>query len=107
MDANQVGHGFVRHPDGTFTSFDLPGACQTAHCITKGTGITAFGGITGSYTGTDNRSHGYVLHPNGTVTTFDLTGALGTSPTGINWFGTVTGYYTDSNYGIHGFIRVP
>jgi hypothetical protein len=109
MDANHVGHGFVRHSDGTFTSCDPPGTCQMAYyCLTEGTGINVFGGITGEYTtGVDQQRHGFVRHPDGTITTFDLTGAPGTAPTGINWFGIITGDYYDSNYVRHGFIRVP
>jgi hypothetical protein len=112
-DANYMNHGFLRAPDGSFTTFDVPGAGTGS---TQGTlysgfaGINAEGEITGAYVDAKNVSHGFVRAPDGAITTFDAPGAgtgvnQGTSPLGINSKGAITGYYIDANNVGHGFLR--
>jgi hypothetical protein len=67
-DANFLTHGFVRAPDGAFTTFDAPGAVNGTF---PSGGITPNGTITGSHTDSSFISHGFVRAPDGAITTFD------------------------------------
>lgn len=111
-DANSVNHGFVRSPDGKFTTFDAPGAGTGS---SEGTGcpsdcpvsINDWGAITGSYIDATDTSHGYLRSPGGKIVTVDPTGTLFTFTDGINDLGSITGYYVDANLVYHGFLAIP
>jgi cell envelope opacity-associated protein A len=65
LDANNVYHGFLRTPDGKFTTFEAPGADRTPGSL-NGTfpyGINDQGVITGYYLDANNVSHGFVRLP--------------------------------------------
>jgi hypothetical protein len=64
LDANNVYHGFLRSPDGKFTSFDAPGADTTGDL--NGTFpfvINDLGVIVGIYTDTNFLPHGFIRQP--------------------------------------------
>lgn len=115
-DANGVSHGFLRNPNGTFTTFDSPGAGIVSF-DSNGTfpeGINLLGVVAGYYNDSNLVSHCFIRTPDGKITTFDVPGAdinpadqLGSIVTGINAFGTVSGYYFDSSGLSHGFLRAP
>ncbi len=104
-DAEGVFHGFVRAPDGTFTTFD-----PTGSVFTNNSGITPNGTVTSYYLVASGVSRGYVRSPNGDITVFDAPGAgtgfgQGTFPENINSRGDVTGQYVDASGVNHGFLR--
>ena len=107
-----MNHGFLRSPDGKFTTFDAPGAGTDSY---EGTGcssdcpvsINDWGAITGTYIDTNYVYHGYLRSPKGKIVTVDPRGSIFTSPAGINDSGTITGYYVDANDVYHGFLRIP
>lgn len=70
-DANSVFHGFVRSPEGKFTTFDSPGADTTSGDFngTFANGINDAGVITGFYADPSGGSHGFVRSPEGAFTT--------------------------------------
>lgn len=111
-DANSVNHGFVRSPDGKFTSFDAPDAGTDSY---EGTGcfsdcnvsINDWGAITGVYIDANFVYHGYLRSPKGNIVTVDPVGSTFTFPVGINDLGWTTGYYIDANGVYHGFLRIP
>jgi hypothetical protein len=111
-DVKSVNHGFLRSPDGKFTTFDAPGAGTGSY---QGTGcpsdcpvsINDRGAITGSYWDANYVSHGYLRSPDGKIVTVDPVGSTYTFPDGINDFGSITGYYTDANGVYHGFLTSP
>ena len=111
-DANSVNHGFVRSPDGKFTTFDAPGAGTGSY---EGTGcfsdcpvsLNDWGAITGVYIDTNFVYHGYLRSPEGKIVTVDPIGSTFTFPDGINDLGVTTGYYVDTNNVYHGFLRLP
>ena len=125
-DANAARHGFLRVPDGTFTTFDDPaaGTCS-ASCgsIGPGQGTRAYainpsGEIAGFYSDNSAHCHGYVRAANGTFTQIDAPDAgtgpfpQGTfpsefTPMGINPAGAITGFYVDGSSVQHGFVRAP
>jgi hypothetical protein len=107
-DDNFVNHGFVRAANGSFTTFDVRGACACANLGTFPQSINLGGTITGSYVDANGLSHGFVRSANGAITTFDVPDAPGaTFPTSINLQGAITGYYQDANTAFHGFLRAP
>jgi uncharacterized membrane protein len=106
LDASNVYHGFLRARNGTFTTFDVPGAVNG----TNGQAINPNGAIMGYHFEASGGAHGFLRDRDGTFTTFDAPGAVfGTVPLGFNPEGTITGYYTDALgfFGPidHGFLR--
>jgi hypothetical protein len=80
-------HGFLRTPDGTFTTFDPPGSI-----FTEVTAINQAGVIIGDYNN-GVTGHAFFRSPDGTVTTFDAPpgSTQGTLPFAINQGGVITG----------------
>ena len=111
-DANSVNHGFLRNPNGKFTTFDAPGAGTDSY---EGTGcfsdcpvsLNDAGAITGIYIDANFVYHGYLRSPEGKIVTVDPAGSIFTFPGGINDLGSITGYYVDGNGVYHGFITIP
>jgi len=108
IDANSMGHGFLRARNGTFTTFDVPGLTSTSPFAISRTGAS-----TGSYAynnDVNSVAHGFLRSSNGTIITFDAPGAgtgilEGTYPSSINSEGEITGTYYDINFVGHGFFR--
>jgi predicted membrane protein len=100
-DASGLSHGFVRAPDGTFTTFDAPGAVNgTLLCC-----ITSEGTIAGTSFDANFFVHGFLRAPNDTFTMFDPPGSTLTVPTSTNPAGAITGWYVDASGAMHGFLR--
>ena len=113
QDSSYVFHAFVRFPDGSFTTFDAPGADTVSSpacapfCGTIGLAISPAGDITGYFVDANNLTHGFLRDHDGIFSTFDGPGAgpFGTVPEGINPAGEITGFFYDSNNVAHGFLR--
>jgi hypothetical protein len=113
-DTNIVPHGFLRAPDGHFTSFDAPGA-GLGYGLNQGTAaysINERGVIAGQFEDSSYVFHGFVRYPDGSFATFDAPGAgtgagQGTLGEGINPAGEISGFYIDANNVAHGFLRTP
>lgn len=109
VDANNVYHGFLRSPEGSFTTFEAPGADTTAGSFngTSPNSINDLGAITGSYSDSNGFGHGFLRSREGEFTTFEVPGAggYGSFPVSLNLEGAVVGYYTDPNYNFHAFLR--
>ena len=112
IDANSVQHGFLRSPDGKFTTFDAPGAGTGSY---QGTGcpsdcptsLNNLGAVIGTYIDANGALHGYLRSPQGKVVTVDPLGSVFTWSSGINDLGAIAGYYADANGVYHGFLRIP
>jgi hypothetical protein len=109
QDTNSVLHGFLRSPEGKFTTFEAPGADTSPYNGTSPAAINDLGVITGSYTDANSVYHGFLRSPDGKFTTFDVpgVGGYGTNPIALDLEGAVVGWYTDSNYLFHSFVRYP
>jgi hypothetical protein len=109
QDTNNAFHGFLRSPEGKFTTFEAPGANTGSYNGTSPTSINDLGAITGNYTDANSFTHGFLRSPNGHFTTFDVpgVGGYGSFPISLNLEGAIVGYYTDSNYLFHSFVRHP
>jgi hypothetical protein len=107
IDSNNVGNGFLRSADGSFTTIDGPDAIATLPV-----GLTPAGAIAGWFGDANNVGHGFLHSPDGTMTTFDDPNAgtgsnQGTFVLGVNRLGVITGLYTDAGNTNHGYVRVP
>jgi uncharacterized membrane protein len=110
-------HGFLRHLNGTVTTFSVPGATES-ELGTLPVSINRAGAVTGVFVTGDPRmdnveKHGFLRQPNGTITGFDVPGSkgsdIGTSPVSINDAGEIAGVYEnrDVDFRRHGFLRAP
>ena len=107
LDANNVNHGYLRAPDGTISTFDVPGAGTGTYQGTTVNGINELAEIPGTYFDANNVPHGYLRYADGKFITFDVPGATGTFGNNINAFGAINGTYSDANGASHGFVRGP
>ena len=98
IDAGGV-HGYIRAPDGTYTTFN-----RLNH-ITEALGINREGQVAG-YWRADFIDHGYLRLKGGKLRLFEPSGAMRVEPWGINDSGVIGGFYEDdTNYKDHGFVR--
>jgi hypothetical protein len=118
VDSKNVGHGFIRAKNGTFTTIDDPNAGsgpplpKASFTGDSDLGTDYFGGpfgglYEGFYADAKGVTHGF-LYKNGTFTTIDDPNAgtkpgQGTMTDDNNLAGVVLGYYADANGVIHGF----
>ena len=102
-DTSAATHGYVRAPDGMFTTFDAPGAVNGTFSIC----ITPTGAIVGASFDAKFVGHGFLRAPNGIFTAFDPPGSIQTIPTSINPAGVITGLFSDTSGATHGFVRAP
>jgi hypothetical protein len=107
LDASNVYHGYVRVPNGTISTFDVPGAGTGSGQGTSPAAINPEGSITGSYQDANNASHGFVRYPFAVIISFDIPGAANTFPGAISSSGIITGAYVDASGAYHGFFRYP
>jgi hypothetical protein len=108
IDDNNVQHGFVRSPLGTFTSFDAPEAGKgpsEGTMVTLESGLDSQGVLIGWSIVSSTRAHGFKRERNGAITLFDPVGSVITLPGAINSDGLIVGGAADGNFIVHGFVR--
>ena len=114
-DANGFTHGFLRNPDGKFTSFDPPGAGGYG---TFPIALNIEGTVVGNYTDSNYSFHAFRRAPDGTFTiwigpgaceTNGSQGCFGSGASNVNAFGIIVGGYEDNNGNFvhHDFVRSP
>jgi hypothetical protein len=112
--ANGVPHGFLRSPDGAYTTFDVPGAVNGAWPIF----LNLQGDIVGYTLDANLLFHAFLRRHDGTFVTFvgpgscasgTPAGCFGSAATYIDLFGGIVGGFEDSsgNFVAHGLIRSP
>ena len=109
VDVNGVLHGFVRSSQGTFTTYDVPGAGAGAGQGTLPESNNTPGAITGQYIDGNFANHGFLRDQQGAFSIFDVPGTgtgagQGTIPLGNNNAGAITGESIDGGNVIHGFL---
>jgi len=109
VDVNGVLHGFVRSTDGTFTTYDAPGAGTGAGQGTLPESNNTPGAITGQFIDGNFVNHAFVRSNQGIFSTFDVPGmgtgaGQGTVPVDNNDPGAIVGEAIDGGTVIHGFL---
>src|SRR5437667_177266 len=109
VDVNGVLHGFVRSTDGTFTTYDAPGAGTGAGQGTLPESNNTPGAITGQFIDGNFVNHAFVRSNQGIFSTFDVPGmgtgaGQGTIPVDNNDPGAIVGEAIDGGTVIHGFL---
>jgi uncharacterized membrane protein len=94
-------HGFLRATDGTFTSFDAPGALATVPTAISSNGMVV--GIYSDPSSTSNLPFGFLRYANGQFLTLSAPGTIYTLPFAVNDLGQITGDSAD-DITLHGFI---
>ena len=111
LDANGVFHGFVRSPEGKFTTFEVPDADTTTGDFngTFTNGINDAGAVTGFYADASGGSHGFLRSPEGAFTTFDVPGSTSgtTTPNALNLEGAIVGFSANQDGVFRPFLRRP
>lgn len=127
VDERNVGHGFLRAPDGHVTIIDAPGAGRKAEPgCNFGGGVTGYPAAQGTYAVSINLvgaiagwygddhcvAHGFLRARDGTFTTIDAPNAgkgpgQGTFLVNINLWGETSGNIIDANGVNHTFLRAP
>ena len=62
-DGFSINHGFLRAPNGTVKTFDVPGSGTGSNQGTVPLGINVAGVVIGYYSDSKNLHHGFILHP--------------------------------------------
>jgi len=109
VDANGVLHGFVRSNQGTFSTFNAPGAGTGAGQGTLPESNNTTGVIAGNYIDGNFLNHGFLLNTQGNFSVFDVPGAgtgagQGTIPLANSNSGVITGEDIDGSNVTHGFL---
>ena len=95
-------HGFLRAPNGEFTTFDVPNADQGTYPES----ISPAGAITGQYCNA-TACGSFLRDPHGTITVIDVPGAIYTKANCIDPEGAITGFWQDGSFVDHAFLRSP
>jgi hypothetical protein len=93
--------GYLRDPNGSITSFDVPGDS----CGISATAINNEGTTTGLWGDENCVVHGFVRSSDGSITSFDVLDSAFAVPSDINPAGAIAGFYFDNNFDEHGFLR--
>ncbi len=121
-DESGVLHGFIRHNDGAFTTFDAPSASAAEGKGSFPMSLSEDGQVTGHYSaGTNGMDRGFIRHKDGTIENLDPPGSITDNlvhadtegyvlraviaPLSINSRGEIAGYFDGTNGWVHGFVR--
>jgi hypothetical protein len=102
-------HGFVRSAQGTFSTYDSPGAGTGAGQGTLPESNNTVDAVTGQYIDGNFVNHGFLRNQQNNFSVFDVPAAgtgpgQGTIPLGNANTGAITGEFIDGGNVIHGFL---
>ena len=105
VDADRMPHGFIRHPDGSFTTIDLPEIPNLEFLFVNT--ITDVGVIGFRAKAVNDILRSYILLPDGTLYEVRLPGSITTVVRNVNQDGSIIGYYDLPDGRRHGFLGRP
>ena len=105
MDADGMFHGFIRHPDGSFTTIDLPEMPNLEFLFVNT--ITDLGLIGFRAKAVNDILRSYILLPDGTLYEVRFPGSVSTVVRNVNQDGSIIGYYDLPDGRRHGFVGRP
>ncbi len=105
VDADGMFHGFIRHPDGSFTTIDLPTMPNLEFLFVNT--ITDAGMIGFRAKAANDILRSYILLPNGTLYEVRLPGSAITVVRNVNQDGSIIGFYDLADGRRLGFVGRP
>ena len=106
VDTDGVYHGYIRHPNGSFTTFDYPGALPDLEYLFVNA-INDGGVIVFRAKEFDGLERTYIRHPNGGLKELKFPGSVTTVGRDIDREGRVVGYFDALDGRRYGFIAKP
>jgi hypothetical protein len=107
---DEVFHGFLREPNGSYVQIDVAEAGTAAFQGTWPASINDKGDVAGFYFDASG-THGFVRSQNGTITRFSnpnaANGTYVALEQGLNDDGAIVGWYFDANFVAYGYVREP
>ena len=98
-------HGFIRHPDGSFTIIDIPETPNLEFLFVNT--ITDFGVVAFRAKAENDILRSYILLPDGILYEVRLPGSVNTVVRNVNQDGSLVGYYDLTNKRRYGFVGRP
>ncbi len=105
VDADGMFHGFIRNPDGSFTTIDLPTMPDLEFLFVNT--ITDVGVIGFRAKAANDILRSYILLPSGTLYEVRLPGSVSTVVRNVNQDGSIIGYYDSADGRRLGFVGRP
>jgi hypothetical protein len=105
IDADGMFHGFIRNPDGSFTTIDLPEMPNLQFLFVNT--ITDFGAVGFRAKAANDILRSYILMPDGTLYEVRIPGSVITVVRNVNQDGSIIGYYDLADGRRHGFLGRP
>ena len=105
VDADGMPHGFIRHPDGSFTTIDLPKMPNLEFLFVNT--ITDLGVIGFRAKAVNDILRSYILLPDGMLYEVRLPGSITTVVRNVNQDGSIIGYYDLPDGRRLGFVGRP
>ena len=105
VDADGMPHGFIRHPDASFTTIDLPTMPNLEFLFVNT--ITDVGVIGFRAKTVDDILRSYILLPDGSLYEVRLPGSVITVVRNVNQDGSIIGFYDLPDGSRHGFVGRP
>ena len=105
VDADGTPHGFIRNPDGSFTTIDLPEMPNLEFLFVNT--ITDLGVIGFRAKAVNDILRSYLLLPDATLYEVQLPGSVSTVVRNVNQDGSIIGYYDATDGRRYGFVGRP
>ena len=105
VDADGIPHGFIRHPDGSFTTIDVPKMPNLEFLFVNT--ITDFGVVGFRAKAVNDILRSYILLPDGILYEVRLPGSVNTVVRNVNQDGSIIGYYDLADGRRYGFVGRP
>ena len=105
VDTDGIPHGFIRHPDGSFTTIDLPKMPNLQFLFVNT--ITDLGVVGFRAKAADDILRSYILMPDGTLYEVRIPGSVSTVVRNVNQDRSIIGYYDSADGRRLGFVGRP
>ena len=105
VDADGRPHGFIRNPDGSFTTIDVPEVPNLQFLFVNT--ITDFGVVAFRAKAVNDILRSYILLPDGILYEVQLPGSVNTVVRNVNQDGSIIGYYDLTDRRRYGFVGRP
>ncbi len=105
LDPDGMPHGFIRNPDGSFTTIDIPETPNLEFLFVNT--ITDFGVVAFRAKAVNDILRSYILLPDGILYEVQLPGSVNTVVRNVNQDASIIGYYDLTDGQRYGFVGRP